>query len=1430
MVLSKLKPKEFDRLSFMTGRKFEEWKKASLVDISSGEGLEWKVYWVVPDKKDWGIGQVFNVENRSNALSSLSNGQQNFLLAEFSARTGEPNVFLFHRRIPWAELLEVLEAWAVMSYVHIKGKKITFKAPALLPLWYEEGHAHAQTMAVEDFVPRYRRTKNDKAGRKAMTPLILAVNTLRPYSVDTENAQWFATCCSAEKWFMVDSSGKFLHKAPSMKHNPNPAQVEKLAKEWHELQLHATPSFPADKLDTYVLDLFGYKEIEEAATDAVEWYADDATLSNQYRVLAAKILVKLPKPFSLEDDEKVLEGILRNRRIVKIGSQIPFNQVNEKYPELVRLVELDEENYWEKLTKFCRFAFHYVHEYSASLARNNNRTIPSELLFLLEKPEHMICFDDEQVPQRFDLPNSVITDLSKEEDEECIWFFFKAKNLLLALIPKYLGIEKAPAAKRLLAQMLSISAQDEQVQHLSTKIDEAVQSGEDLTFSTAWKEVRDYVERSRQGDAENIRIFDFAAKKLYSTLIIENVQRILSRFDTTKINETLYRFARTFGTSRVSFFRDEKNPPPAWPFTSKIPTAQQWPRISPNREEIFKQDIPLDREDRPQVCVMKHCKRVVSELVLCGFCLSALTDICREGTFSAMAPAFGEKEKMTPAFERWDQKVGWANATVRDRIRLLREVALLMAVENDDDVSYNPTAPEPVVKSLMAAVGTGTKLLWQDSQIRINTGLLHAAEFLWLKEPSIQRSKKWMRVQQQAEGAAIFIVVDNPGFTRQYPEVIITGRTAGGDLLLDDERAKQSQDRLARVLRRQRDRIKTILEERLPVEGDSCPEIAKLTQMQIENPLVKIVLIAKNFNIFNRWMDFVKDAAGEEELGLTLLIQERLEENSPPVLRWATAYSTWSTLRPLLGRGINRKMPPSVAQEPIMWSFMLDAIVDTDKKRAFCPENLLGSVVPEFNRDSNLENVRRQKKALDVAYAIEGWVGLKAQNAMELLDYDFKSQVSPDGEGLQITPEDILSMFRRGKHGWAMQEAYQKKIFGRMTNTPFTANLGPYNARNWFKKDQTRVAEKAEKVIGELVAAAICPSFDGLTSDDVEALNTIRRPYDPHVRAGTMAGLEVVEEVEEDYPAEWRNTFQAQQEEDNLTEEEEFFMFLPRRFHDQVDWEVEAQRREHNAERRLLHPEILRAMSDFNFIEAAGASIHPRFRGWMTFFKSAQPDWHAKQEPFGVPTLKLLEEFSNRIDFHTSTIDLANKVKNLTLKAGKKKIKKGRKIEARKWSDNRIGALLPKVPKAIWQQRNCFYVPVQDEPWPEHAKQGDSENIGNTGKFAPRPWADLLNECFEEKYSNMFKLGILKENVNTVEVVEARESLVHLLLGKPGPVTQYLGEISNDTIKPSTAEWSQRIRACNIRKVIYAELEDTEMLGSVVCWSANFYPRNTDEF
>ncbi|CBY12430.1 unnamed protein product [Oikopleura dioica] len=616
MVLSKLKPKEFDRLSFMTGRKFQEWKNASLVDISSGEGLQWKVYWVVPDKKDWGIGQVFNLENRSNALSSLSNARENFLLAEFSARTGEPNVFLFHRRIPWAELLGVLEAWAVMSYAHIKGKKITFKAPALLPLWYEEGHAHAQTMAVEDFIPRYRRMKNDKAGRKAMTPLILAVNALRPYSVNTENAQWFATVCSAEKWFMVDSSGKFLHKAPSMKHNPNPAQVEKLGKEWHELQLHAAPSFPADKLDTYVLDLFSYKEIEEAATDAIEWYADDATLSNQYRLLAAKILVKLPKPFALEDDEKVLEGILRNRRIVKIGSQIPFNQVKEKYPGLVRLVELNEENYWEKLTKFCRFAFHYVHEYSTALARNNNRTIPSELLFLLEKPELMICFDDEQVPQRFDLPNSVITDLSKEEDEECIWFFFKAKNLLLALIPKYLGIEKAPAAQRLLAQMLSISAQDEQVQHLSTKIDEAVQSGEDLTFSTAWKEVRDYVERSRQGDAENIRIFDFAAKKLYSTMIIENVQRILSRFDTTKINDTLYRFARTFGTSRVSFFRDEKNPPPAWPFTSKIPTAQQWPRISLNREDIFKQDVPLDREDRPEVCVMKHCKRVVSELML----------------------------------------------------------------------------------------------------------------------------------------------------------------------------------------------------------------------------------------------------------------------------------------------------------------------------------------------------------------------------------------------------------------------------------------------------------------------------------------------------------------------------------------------------------------------------------------------------------------------------------------------------------------------------------------------------------------------------------------------------------------------------------------------------------------------------------------------
>jgi len=54
-----------------------------------------------------------------------------------------------------------------------------------------------------------------------------------------------------------------------------------------------------------------------------------------------------------------------------------------------------------------------------------------------------------------------------------------------------------------------------------------------------------------------------------------------------------------------------------------------------------------------------------------------------------------------------------------------------------------------------------------------------------------------------------------------------------------------------------------------------------------------------------------------------------------------------------------------------------------------------------------------------------------------------------------------------------------------------------------------------------------------------------------------------------------------------------------------------------------------------------------------------------------------------------------------------------------------------------------------------------------------------------------------------------------MLLGKPGPVTQFLGEISGETIKARKLEWSQRVRPGNIRKIIFDELEDPR------CWEVS---------
>ena len=89
MVLSRLKPAEYDRLSFLASHKWQEWNAASFVDISADEGLQCKIYWIVPDKDDWGIGRVFDSRIRSTALTSLSDCLENYHLAEFSAKTGK---------------------------------------------------------------------------------------------------------------------------------------------------------------------------------------------------------------------------------------------------------------------------------------------------------------------------------------------------------------------------------------------------------------------------------------------------------------------------------------------------------------------------------------------------------------------------------------------------------------------------------------------------------------------------------------------------------------------------------------------------------------------------------------------------------------------------------------------------------------------------------------------------------------------------------------------------------------------------------------------------------------------------------------------------------------------------------------------------------------------------------------------------------------------------------------------------------------------------------------------------------------------------------------------------------------------------------------------------------------------------------------------
>jgi hypothetical protein len=87
MVLTKLKPRELDSLAFLASDRWQEWRRASFIDISVNKH---KICWIYPRKKDWGIGRVFNPKDRSVALDALKKCTDGYLLAEFTAKRGKP--------------------------------------------------------------------------------------------------------------------------------------------------------------------------------------------------------------------------------------------------------------------------------------------------------------------------------------------------------------------------------------------------------------------------------------------------------------------------------------------------------------------------------------------------------------------------------------------------------------------------------------------------------------------------------------------------------------------------------------------------------------------------------------------------------------------------------------------------------------------------------------------------------------------------------------------------------------------------------------------------------------------------------------------------------------------------------------------------------------------------------------------------------------------------------------------------------------------------------------------------------------------------------------------------------------------------------------------------------------------------------------------
>jgi hypothetical protein len=196
------------------------------------------------------------------------------------------------------------------------------------------------------------------------------------------------------------------------------------------------------------------------------------------------------------------------------------------------------------------------------------------MIYLLEKPDDMITFPEGPTPDNFNFPVTVITALSTSEEDDIIWYIFKAKELRLALIPRKLDRTKAGAAQQLLDQMVSLSSNETAVVELAEKFRRAKQQN-NLRIAEVWSEFYRFVENMRGCEIDNVKIFSAADKKIYHTDIVEGTIRLLSKFNTRNIMESLYKFSIVFGVSRVQLIRKKKCLLPGeWPFGHNNPRAQ----------------------------------------------------------------------------------------------------------------------------------------------------------------------------------------------------------------------------------------------------------------------------------------------------------------------------------------------------------------------------------------------------------------------------------------------------------------------------------------------------------------------------------------------------------------------------------------------------------------------------------------------------------------------------------------------------------------------------------------------------------------------------------------------------------------------------------------------------------------------------------------